>query len=58
MRPQCGPHPITGSIVGQLPGSYRAVYNATKACLDSLAYALRDETAENEVTATCLVCPG
>lgn len=48
---------ITGSLVGQIPGSYHAVYNASKAYLDSLAYALRDELAESQVTVTCLM-PG
>ena len=48
---------ITGSIAGQIPGSYQAVYNATKAYLDSLAWALRDETKDSEVTITCLM-PG
>lgn len=32
---------ITGSIAGFIPGSYQAVYNASKAFLDSFAFALR-----------------
>jgi short-subunit dehydrogenase len=34
---------ITGSIAGFMPGSYQAVYNGTKAFLDSFSYALREE---------------
>ena len=30
---------ITGSIAGFMPGTYQAVYNATKAFLDSFPYA-------------------
>ena len=32
---------ITGSIAGFIPGSYLAVYNASKACLDNFSFALR-----------------
>jgi NAD(P)-dependent dehydrogenase (short-subunit alcohol dehydrogenase family) len=35
---------LTGSIAGFMPGSYQAVYNGTKAFLDSFSYALREET--------------
>ncbi len=48
---------ITGSIAGLIPGSYQAVYNATKAYLDSFAYALRDELIDTGVTVTVLM-PG
>ncbi len=48
---------ITGSIAGLIPGSYQAVYNATKAYLDSFAYALRDELVDTGVTVTVLM-PG
>ena len=48
---------ITGSIAGLIPGSYQAVYNATKAYLDSFAYALRDELADTGVGITVLM-PG
>src|SRR5262245_43723499 len=34
---------ITGSIAGFMPGTYQAVYNATKAFLDSFSFALRAE---------------
>lgn len=48
---------ITGSTAGYMPGAYQAVYNATKAFLDSFAYALRNELKETGVTVTCLM-PG
>ena len=34
---------ITGSIAGFIPGSFQAVYNGTKAFLNSLSFALREE---------------
>jgi uncharacterized protein len=48
---------ITGSIAGFMPGSYQAVYNGTKAFLDSFSYALREEIKDSGVTVTCLM-PG
>ena len=48
---------ITGSIAGFMPGSFQAVYNGTKAFLDSFAYAIRDEMRNTDVTVTCLM-PG
>jgi uncharacterized protein len=48
---------ITGSIAGFMPGSYQAVYNATKAFLDSFAFALREELKDSGVSVTCLM-PG
>lgn len=48
---------ITGSIAGFLPGTYQAVYNATKAFLDSFSFALRAELKATGVTVTCLM-PG
>ena len=48
---------ITGSIAGFMPGSYQAVYNGTKAFLDSFSYALREELKDTHVTVTCLM-PG
>ncbi|NDW32768.1 SDR family oxidoreductase [Salipiger sp. PrR007] len=48
---------ITGSIAGYMPGSFQAVYNGTKAFLDSFSYALRDELLDSGVTVTCLM-PG
>lgn len=48
---------ITGSIAGFVPGTYQAVYNGTKAFLDSFSFALRAELKESGVTVTCLM-PG
>jgi uncharacterized protein len=48
---------IVGSIAGFVPGTYQAVYNASKAFLDSFSFALRAELAESGVTVTCLM-PG
>ena len=48
---------FTGSIAGYMPGSYAAVYNATKAFVDSFALALRNELEDSGVTVTCLM-PG
>lgn len=48
---------ITGSIAGFMPGSYQAVYNGTKAFLDSFSYALREELKGSNVSVTCLM-PG
>jgi short-subunit dehydrogenase len=48
---------IVGSIAGMMPGTFQAVYNGTKAFLDSFAYALRAELDETGVTVTCLM-PG
>lgn len=48
---------ITGSIAGFMPGTYQAVYNASKAFLDSFSFALRHELRDSRVTVTCLM-PG
>lgn len=45
---------ITGSIAGYMPGSFQAVYNASKAFLDSFSLALRDELKDTGVTVTVL----
>jgi len=48
---------IVGSIAGLMPGSYQAVYNGTKAYLDSFSYALREELRDTNITVTVLM-PG
>jgi short-subunit dehydrogenase len=48
---------ITGSIAGFLPGSFQAVYNGTKAFLDSFSLALGNELKNSGITVTCLM-PG
>lgn len=45
---------VTGSIAGFIPGSFQAVYNGTKAFLDSFAEALMNELKDTDVTVTCL----
>lgn len=48
---------ITGSIAGFMPGAFQAVYNGTKAFLDSFSFALRNELKDTDITITCLM-PG
>lgn len=48
---------LTGSIAGFMPGSFQAIYNATKAFINSFSFALRDELKDSGVTVTCLM-PG
>src|SRR4051812_28545916 len=48
---------ITGSIAGLMPGTFQAVYNGSKAFIDSFSYALRNELKDSGVTVTCLM-PG
>ncbi|MGW1346753.1 SDR family NAD(P)-dependent oxidoreductase [Kribbella sp. NPDC002412] len=48
---------ITSSIAATMPGSYHAVYNATKSFLQSFAEALQDELRHSAVTVTALM-PG
>jgi uncharacterized protein len=48
---------ITGSEAGFVPGTFHAVYNGTKAFIDSFSFALRAELKDTGVTVTCLM-PG
>lgn len=48
---------FTGSIAGVMPGPFQAVYNGTKAFIDSFAVALRNELKNDGVTVTVLM-PG
>jgi short-subunit dehydrogenase len=48
---------LTGSIAGFMPGSFQAVYNGSKAFIDSFSFAIREELADTGVTVTCLM-PG
>jgi short-subunit dehydrogenase len=48
---------ITGSIAGFMPGTFQAVYNGSKAFLDSFSWALRNELKDSGVSVTCLM-PG
>ncbi|MBP2550708.1 short-subunit dehydrogenase [Neorhizobium galegae] len=40
-----------------MPGSFQAVYNASKAFINSFSFALREEVKDTGVTVTCLM-PG
>ena len=48
---------ITGSIAGLMPGTFQAVYNGSKAFIDSFSVALSNELKDTGVTVTCLM-PG
>jgi short-subunit dehydrogenase len=48
---------FTGSIAGLMPGSFQAVYNGTKAFIDSFSFALRNELKDSGVSVTVLM-PG
>jgi short-subunit dehydrogenase len=48
---------FTGSIAGFMPGTFQAVYNGTKAFVDSFSFALRAELKNSGVSVTCLM-PG
>jgi short-subunit dehydrogenase len=48
---------LTGSIAGFMPGTFSAVYNGTKAFINSFSFALRAELKDSGVTVTCLM-PG
>jgi short-subunit dehydrogenase len=48
---------FTGSIAGFMPGPFNAVYNGSKAFIDSFSFALRNELKDSGVTVTCLM-PG
>lgn len=45
---------ITGSIAGYIPGAFQAVYNGSKAFVDSFSDALGNELKDTGVTITCL----
>jgi uncharacterized protein len=48
---------FTSSIASTMPGSFQAVYNASKSFVQSFALALRDELKDTDVTVTSLM-PG
>jgi short-subunit dehydrogenase len=48
---------VTGSIAGVMPGAFQAVYNATKAYVNSLTFAIRNELKDTDVSLTVLM-PG
>jgi short-subunit dehydrogenase len=49
---------VTGSIAGYIPGSFNAVYNATKAFIDNFTEALRNELKDVEGVTLTTLMPG
>jgi short-subunit dehydrogenase len=49
---------ITGSIAGFIPGSFQAVYNGSKAFIDSFADALRNELKDVKALTITTLMPG
>ncbi|PZN97586.1 MAG: oxidoreductase [Alphaproteobacteria bacterium] len=49
---------ITGSIAGYIPGSFQAVYNGSKAFIDSFADALRNELKDSKGITITTLMPG
>jgi uncharacterized protein len=49
---------ITGSIAGFIPGSFQAVYNGTKAFIDSFADAIRNELKDCDGVTITTLMPG
>ncbi|WP_076070336.1 SDR family NAD(P)-dependent oxidoreductase [Sphingomonas montana] len=49
---------VTGSIAGFIPGSFQAVYNGTKAFVDSFTDAIRDELKEAKGVTITTLMPG
>ncbi|TVV69890.1 SDR family NAD(P)-dependent oxidoreductase [Sphingomonas solaris] len=49
---------VTGSIAGFIPGSFQAVYNGTKAFVDSFTDAIRDELKESKGVQITTLMPG
>lgn len=49
---------VTGSIAGYVPGSFNAVYNATKAFVDNFTEALRNELKDVDGVTLTTLMPG
>lgn len=49
---------VTGSVVGYIPGSFQAVYNATKAFVDNFTEALRNEIKDADGVTLTTLMPG
>ena len=49
---------VTGSIAGYIPGSFNAIYNATKAFIDNFTEALRNELNDREGVTLTTLMPG
>jgi short-subunit dehydrogenase len=49
---------VTGSIAGYIPGSFNAIYNATKAFVDNVTEAIRNEIKDVEGVTLTTLMPG
>jgi short-subunit dehydrogenase len=49
---------VTGSIAGYIPGSFNAIYNATKAFVDNFTEALRNEIKDVDGVTLTTLMPG
>ena len=49
---------VTGSIAGYMPGSFQAVYNGTKAFIDSFVAAIQNENKDAEGVTITNLMPG
>jgi len=49
---------VTGSVAGYIPGSFQAVYNATKAFIDNFTEALRNEMKDADGVTLTTLMPG
>lgn len=49
---------VTGSIAGYIPGAFQAVYNGSKAFIDSFTEALRNEIKESKGVTITTLMPG
>ena len=49
---------VTGSIAGYIPGAFQAVYNGTKAFVDSFTAALRNEIKDSKGVTLTTLMPG
>ena len=49
---------VTGSVAGYIPGSFQAVYNGTKAFIDSFTEALRNEIKDSDGVTLTTLMPG
>ncbi|MHA6724166.1 SDR family NAD(P)-dependent oxidoreductase [Sphingomonas sp. RS2018] len=49
---------VTGSVAGYIPGSFQAVYNGTKAFVDSFTEALRNEIKDADGVTLTTLMPG
>jgi short-subunit dehydrogenase len=49
---------VTGSVAGYIPGAFQAVYNGSKAFIDSFTEALRNEIKESDGVTLTTLMPG